>query len=900
MNDRLAARTFRALLYAYPRSFRRTYADEMRALFTERYAQARLDGRRRAFLFRTYVDLLASGCLERLCEWRDRRSARLPLRGNVMTGWGQDLVYAFRLIRRQPAFSLFVVLTLAVGIGANTAVFTVVNGVFLRPLPYDESDRIVAVWGRFDPESGFDFPQFPLSNPEFLDYRQASKALDDVAAYASRSATVGGAGVDPERVAATAVTGNLFELLRVAPAMGRTFSDGEMLPNGPAVVLLSYGYWQSRFGADPNILGRRVPLNETPATVIGVMPQSFAFPRREVRMWMPLRIDPANPGGRGNHGTYAVGRLASDVALETARAELQTLMDDWKRRFPDVHTGHYLFIRPLLEDIAGTIRPALMLLLAATSLILLIVCANVASVVLARGEARTREMAIRGALGAGRRRLVRLSLVESGLLAVCGGVGGLGIAAAAVRAIIAVDPASVPRALEIGIDFRVALFAAGASMVSALLFGLMPAIQGARGDLQNTLRESSLNATGGAGRQWFRRALVATEVALSVVLVLGAALMIRSFVQLTSVEPGFRPAGLVTAGLALPVASYREPAQVEGFYAQLLTRLEAHPGVRSVSAGSTLPLWSGAGNWDFAIEGRPAPGPGQPAWNAKAVIVRPGYFETLGVPVVRGRSFTPQDTAGSQPVVIINEAMAAKFFAGEDPIGRRVQIAGVDVPDPWMTIIGISADVRTIALDEAPAPSYHFLQSQLPRTNGNSARTLSIFLRSEAPLDTIAAALRTAVGELDPSLALYDVQTATSIIQQSVSRPRFTTSLLSFFAGVGLLLGASGIYGVLAFTVARRTHEIGIRRALGAPAGQLLRQVVAAGMAPVVVGLALGLAVAWWTTRWWQAQLFNVSPTDPITYAIVALGVLVVALLATLVPARRALKVSPIVALRAT
>jgi putative ABC transport system permease protein len=891
------------LLAAYPRQFRATYAGDMERLFAERYDEARANRRLAGFLLRTYLDLTVSGCAERISRLRVRQRARMreSREGKVMTGWLHDLRYALRLLRRQPGFSLFVVLTLAVGIGANTAVFTVVNGVFLRPLPYEESDRIVAVWGRFDPESGFDFPQFPLSNPEFLDYQQNTKALQDVAAYGSRTATVGGDGVDPERVAAAAVTGNLFGLLRVAPVLGRTFSDGEMVPNGPAVVVLSYGYWQSRFGGDPNVLGRSVPLNGTPATIVGVMPASFAFPRQDTRMWVPFRIDPANPGGRQSHSTMAVGRLAPNVALETAQAELRTMMDDWKRRFPDIHTGHYLFIRPLLEDVAGTIRPALLLLLAATGLTLLIVCANVASVVLARGEARLREMAIRGALGAGGRRLVRLSLIESGLLAVCGGLGGLAIAAAGVRALIAIDPTSIPRATEIAPDARIVVFALGTATLSALLFGLMPAIQGSRADLQNTLRESALTASGGAGRQLFRRGLVAMEVALSVVLVLGAALMIRSFDRLTSVEPGFRPEGLVSASVAVPFASYREPERVESFYAQLLERLRSNPEFTAVSAGSTVPMWSGAGNWDFSIEGRPEPAPGQPAWNAKAVIVRPGYFETLGVPLVRGRFFTDDDHTNSQPVVVINEAMADKFFPGEDPVGRRVRIGNDQgqVPDPWMTVIGISANVRTTSLDEPAPPSYHFLQSQLPRTNGNAARAMPIFIRSAVPLERIVSALRTAVRELDPSLALYDVQTATSVIDQSVSRPRFTVSLLSIFAALGLLLGASGIYGVLAYTVARRTHEIGIRRALGAQPRRVLADVVKGGMAPVFVGLTLGLAVSYWTTAYWRTQLFNVSPTDPVIYGAVALGVLVVASAATLVPARRALRVNPIVALRA-
>jgi putative ABC transport system permease protein len=815
-----------------------------------------------------------------------------------MHGLLQDVSYATRLLRRRPAFALFVVLTLGVGIGANTAVFTVVNGVLLRPLPYAEADRLVSVWGRFDPESGFDFPQFTLSNPEYLDYQAHSRALEGVAAFAGGSVTVGGAGSDPERVASASVTGNLFSVLRTAPHLGRGFSAAELAPGGPPAVVLSHGYWQSRFGGDAARVGTTILLNGSPATIVGVMPPSFGWPSRATRMWVPLRIDPANPGGRSSHSIRAVGRLADGVALATARAELQTLMHDWKARFPSVHTGHYLFIRPLLDDVAGDVRPALMLLLAATGFVLVIVCANVASVVLARGEARTREMAIRGALGAERRRLVRLSLIESLLLGLGGGLLGIGIAHAGVRTLLAIDPGAVPRAEELGLDYRVVAFATAVSALSALLFGLVPAIRGARAGLQGTLREASLSVTGSSGRQMFRRTLVATEVALSVALALGGALMVRSFSELIAVDPGFRADGLVSVRLALPLASYQDASRVEGFYAALVERVAALPGVSAASAGSTIPLRSGAGNWDFEVEGRAAPGPGQPAWNAKAVIVRPGYFETLGVPLTRGRSFTSRDDERAAPAAVINEAMAAKFFAGEDPLGRRIRIAGVTSADAWMTIVGISASVRTDALDAPAAPAYHFLQSQLPRTNGDAARALAVFARADGDTGAVASGIRTAVRELDPTLAVFDVQTAADVIDSSVARPRFTASLLAAFAVLGLLLGATGIYGVLAYTVARRTNEIGIRRALGAPPARLARQVIAGGMVPVALGLVTGLALSYWTTRFWSAQLFGVSATDPRTYAEVALAVLAVAFIAMLVPVRRALRVSPLTALR--
>jgi putative ABC transport system permease protein len=816
-----------------------------------------------------------------------------------MTGFVQDARYAVRLLRRQPAFALFVILTLAIGVAANAAVFSVVNGVLLRPLPFEDSDRLVAIWGRFDPESGFNFPQFVLSNPEYLDYKNHSRAVGEMAAFQQRSTTVGREGSDPERVPSAAVTSSLFSVLRVQPALGRAFSEQEDSPSGDRVALLSDGYWRSHFGGDPSVIGRVVSMNGLPTQVIGVMPATFAYPRPDTDIWVPLRLDPANPGNRQGHGTRAIGRLAPHIEVAAARAELQSLMADWKARYPDIHTGHYLFIRPLLEDVAGNIRPALLLLLAATGFVLLIVCANIASVVMARGEARIREMAIRGALGAERRRLVRLAMVESGMLALIAGALGLALGYAGVRVLLAIDPTSVPRSAEVGLDLPMVLFATGAAIASALLFGLLPAMRGARADLQSTLRESSHAASGGSGRQWFRRSLVIVEVSLSVVLVIGAVLMLQSFSRVLSVDMGFRSDGLLTAAIAPPQKDYQQPDRVETFYASLVDRLRSHPGITAVSAGTTVPFWSDQGVWDFEIEGRPKPAPGALAWNASAVIVRPGYFETLGVPLIRGRVFTSDDNARTQVVTVINEAMARTFFPGEDPIGRRIRIAGVKSADAWMTIVGVTGDVRTESLEQTSRPAYHFLQAQTPRFGVGPFTQISIIARIATPPEAAIGALRTAVRELDPSVAVYDIQTADTIIDRSVASRRFTSLLLGLFAFIGLVLGASGIYGVLAYTVARRTQEIGIRRALGAPPGAVVQEVVGGGMKPVLAGLVLGLITSYWTSKYWSAQLFDVTATDPRVYTAVAIGVLFVGLAATIVPARRALRVSPIVALRA-
>jgi putative ABC transport system permease protein len=890
---------FRALLWLYPRGFRETYAADMSLLFLDRLRESRGPTARTAFWLRTAANLALTAAAERWTRRRSRALTRSPKKeGEPMSGLLYDVGYAFRLLRRQPSFAVFVVLTLAVGIAANSAVFSVVNGVLLRPLPFGDSERLVAIWGRFDPESGFDFPQFVLSNPEYVDYRNHSRAIAEMAAYQTRTTTVGTPGNDPERVPSAAVTSTFFPLLQVQPALGRGFTAEEDSPSGAAVAVISHGYWQSHFAGDPSIVGRVVSMNGVPTQVIGVMPRTFAYPRPNTDIWVPLRIDPANPGNRKAHSTRALGRLAPGVELSTARAELQSLMADWKARYPDTHTGHYLFIRPLLEDVAGSIRPALLLLLAATGFVLLIVCANIASVVMARGEARIREMAIRGALGAERRRLVRLSMVESAMLAVIAGTLGVALGYAGVRVLLAIDPSSVPRSAEIGLDMRMLSFAAVASLLSAVLFGLMPAMRGAKADLQSTLRESSQASTAGSGRQWFRRGLVVAEVGLSVVLVIGAGLMLRSFSRLLSVDMGFRSDGLLTAAIAPPQKNYKEPARVEAFYAGLIERLRGQAGITSVSAGTTVPLWTDRGVWDFEIEGRPKPAAGALAWNAAAVVVRPQYFETLGVPLLRGRSFTPQDDARAQLVTIINDAMARTFFPGEDPIGRRIRIAGITESNAWMTIIGISGNVRTESLEDTARPAYHFLQVQAPRFGDGAYTQMSILARTTGTPDGAIAALRSAVRELDPSVAVYDIQTADAIIDRSVASRRFTSLLLGLFAFIGLVLGASGIYGVLAYTVARRTQEIGIRRALGAPPAMVAREVVTGGMKPVLAGLVLGLIASYWTSQYWSTQLFGVSSTDPQIYAAVAIGVVLVGVAATVVPVRRALRVSPIVALR--
>jgi predicted permease len=893
VSRRASPRALRALLRLLPRRFRLTYGADMEATFAARRADAGRRGRAAvaALWARTALNLAATAVRER------RRSSFALHDGPVVSGARQDVTYAFRLLRRQPAYTLFVVLTLTAGVGTTTAVFSVVNGVVLRPLPYPDSDRLVTVWSRFVPESGFDYPEFPLSNPEFLDYREASRTLADVAAYSAGTATVIPEGAEPERVAVASVTTNVFDVLGTPVALGRGFTAADGLPGAPRVVVLGDGQWRTRFGADPGAVGRTMLVNGVSREIVGIARRGLAFPERATALWFPMTIDPANSGSRQSHYLYGIGRLRPGASLEQAGLELDVMMRQWKAQWPDIHTGHFLFVRSMRDEVVGPVEPILYSLLGATGFLLLIVCANVSSVVLARGEARTREMAVRTALGASRFRLVRLAVIESALLAGAGGLLGVGVAYLGVRALAAMEHSGVPRASEVVVDLPVLGFAAIAASASALVFGLVPALRGSASTPQAALGGGERTASAGASRLRFRRVLVAAEVALTVVLVVGAGLMARSLTRLMSVDPGFAPDGLLLGRVSLPASDYPDAERIELFYETLVTRLAAAPGVAGVSAGSAVPIVSSQGVWDFELDGVPQPAAGAPAWNAAIAFVRPGYFDLLGIPVVRGRAFEDTDDAGRQTVAIINQALADRFFPGEDPIGRRLRIAGDD-GRPWSTIVGVAGSVRDQSLHEPVRSMYYMAHAQSAITAGTQTRSMDLIVRLAGPPETVVGSVRGVLAELDARLPFFRVQTYTEALADSTAQRRFATFLFGLFALIGLVLGATGIYGVLAYTVARRTKELGIRRALGAPSGGLIRLVAAQGFVPVAVGLAAGIAAARWMSRWIESQLFGIAATDLPTYALVAAGVLFVSAAACLVPARRALRVSPVTALR--
>ena len=734
-----------------------------------------------------------------------------------------------------------------------------------------------------------------LSNPEYFDYRNTNRTMGDVGAWFSSTATIGAAGENPERVGAAVATPSLFSVLRAKPLVGRLINEADPPPGPSSVVLLSHALWQSRFGGREDILSQRLTINGTSRVIVGVMPRDFDFPAG-ARFWVPLVITSSVLQERQSHGLRAIARLKDGVTLEAASEEMNVLMKGWRDQYPRIHSGHFLYLNPLMDDIVGDVRPALGVVSAATGFLLLIVCANVASLALARAEKRSRESAIRAALGSGRWRLVRLAAVENGLLAIAGGAIGVALAAVAVSWLRSTEGLDLPRLTTIAIDWRVWLFAAAASLLAACLLGALPAMRTTAVRLAPALRLDTRTSTG-TGRAWLRRSLIVVEVALAILLVTGAALMVRSFARLTAVDAGFRTEGVLLGSVSLPAVSYETGKHVNAFMHSALERLSALPGVQRASLSTNLPVVGGLGVWDFEIEGRPAPGPGQPAWNAAPAFVAPGYFETVGMKLMRGRFFTAEDRQHTEPVALISEAFQRRYFPGEDPIDRRIRVQGN--PDrPFLRIVGIVADVRDQSLDVEPRPLYFLVHEQTPRTLQQPMRQVTFALRVSGDPMAFAAPLRGVIREIDPGLPVSPVRTFDEGVARTLAQRRFTALILTVFAVFGLGLGVLGVYGVLAYTVAERTQEIGLRRALGAPAGRVLRLVLSQGLTPVAVGIVLGIGATISARSVLETQLFGISPTDVPTYAMVASGVLVAAALACLIPARRALRVSPLVALR--
>jgi putative ABC transport system permease protein len=802
-----------------------------------------------------------------------------------MTIFLQDLRYAVRMMLKQPIFTVIAVVALALGIGANTAIFTVVNAVLLRPLPYDDPSHLVWIW-----DTQPQLATAPASLPDFLDWKDQNHSFEYMAAYQGGSMFVdNGNGVQDTNVGL--VTPDIFSLFRVKPILGRTFTDEETQPGKFRVAVIGQKMWQSRFGSDPNIVGRTLQLNGAAYTIIGVLPAGFAFPN-EAQLWRPLPIDMSKLD-RGPHYLHVIARLKHDVTLPQAQAEMQTIAAQLSQQYFEKNAGHNVKLQLLTDVVVGDIKPALFVLLGAVGFVLLIACANIANLLLARAASRQREMAIRTALGASRSRIIRQLLTESITLSVTGGVAGLLVAIWGVKSLISLSPDTLPRVTEIAIDTRVALFSILVSVLTGVVFGLAPALQVSKPDLNEALKESA-RTSAGAHKNRLRSLLVVSEIALSLVLLIGAGLMIRSFYRLSRIDPGFNPKNVATFGVTLLRGNYPDDAKVAAFYSELLQRTASIPGIKSAGAITELPMGGNNTSDYFAIEGRPVvPKEERPITECRTVT--PHYFESMEIPLLRGRDFSETDTKQTPNVTIINEAFVRRHFGDEDPLGHRITLQG-QFRDP-ITIVGIVGNVHDFGLDAPPTPEAYFPYLQNPLFESLD-RSLTIVARTKTDPATMGASLRDEMLSLDKSLPVYAIKPMTEYLSDSLSRRRFNMILLSVFASVALLLAAVGIYGVISYIVSQRVREIGIRVAIGAQASDILGLVIRQAMTLTVIGIAVGLGSAVALTRLMESLLFDVSVTDPLTFALISIVLALVALSACMVPARRATKVDPIIALR--
>ncbi len=814
---------------------------------------------------------------------------------------GNDLHYALRSLRQRPGFTALTVLTLALGIGATSAIFSVVNGVLLRPLPYDRPEDVVLLHTRLDGVSGRE-----LSLPEYFDLREQSRSFSRVAAFSSGSLTLTGSGT-PERLQAGYLTADALPLLGVSPARGRGFAAEEDLPGRPPVVLLSDGLWRRRFGADPEVVGRTLILDDAPTTVLGVMPPGFQLPSHYagpgMELWTLMQLDPGvDRSERGWHWLTVMGRLRPGVDFEAASRETAALMATMLQRYPNEYDADFTgSVSPAADVLVGDIRPVILVLMGAVALLLLIACANVASLFLARAEARQREIAVRAALGARAGRIVRQLLTESAVLAVTGGLLGLLLAMWGVRALVALAPPTLPRLDAIGMDGWVLAFTAAVTLTTAMLFGLAPALQSARPDLSGALAESGRGGGAGLGRQRFRRGLVVSQLALALVLVAGAGLLIQSFSRLRGVDPGFVPEGLLTARVELSPVRYESKEKIRAFYERLVDRLEALPGVRSAAVVKALPMMQlELGDWSFVREGLHSLPPKPSEWNlAYWQTMSPEYFETMRIPLLQGRGLEAADRIGSPGVAVVNRTLARQVWPKGDALGQRILMGGGATDSIWRTIVGVVGDVRHRGLDTEPRPEIYLPYAQFPAGTGTPQRTLRIVLRSEGDPVHLTGALRVAVAELEPDLPVTEIQTMEEALGAWAAERRLTMMLVGGFAFLALALGAVGVYGVMAHLVMQRTREIGIRIALGALPREILGLVLSQGAWLAGLGIALGLAAAVVATRLLARLLFGVGPTDPPTFLATALALAAVAGVASLLPALRALRPDPVDALRA-
>ena len=799
----------------------------------------------------------------------------------------RDLKFSARSLLKRPALTIIAVVTLAIGIGANSAIFSTINALLLKPLPFPDPERIVALWDKV-PSRGVERNEVAVAN--YLDWNAQNKSFEQLGMYRWWSTNLTGSD-SPERVQGFMVTPNFIEIVGVKPMLGRGFSAEENQPGKDSVALLTYSLWQRRFGADPNIVNKTISTNGITRTVIGVMPPDFNYPKG-AEIYAPLAITPELARSRGNHAYLGIGRLRPGVSIQGAQAEFDNIAAQLEKQYPETNTGRGVVIYHILEDTVRMYSTALWVMMAAVGFVLLIGCANVANLMLARASGRQREIALRAALGASRFRIVRQLLTESVLLGLLGGALGILVAYWGVDAIRAGNPGEAARFApgwnHLGLNTPVLVFTMALSILSGVLFGLAPAWQLSKPDLNRALKEGSRQASSGSHR--LRGLLVISEVALSLMLLVSAGLLIRSFLQLVKADPGFNSENLLTMNLVLPAANYKEGPQRAAFYADLLRRVEALPGVESVAAVNHLPLGGSNSSTGFLVEGIPAPPPGQ-EFLGRYRVCTPNYFKTMGIAVLKGRAFTDQDKAGAPPVIIVNETLARKYWPDSEPVGKRMRYTGPLDQNPWMQVVGVVRDVKhdmTLPITE----DFYVPHAQ------DSWQSMVLVAKTKVEPASMAAPIRQQVWAIDKNQPVFAVHTMREVRAISLALYSFSSVMLSIFAGLALLLAAIGIYGVMSYAVTQRTQEIGIRMALGARVRDVLKLVVRNGMSLAVIGVLVGLAGAYALTRLLASLLVGVTPTDVMTFSIVTFGLLVVALLACYIPARRATKVDPLVALR--
>ena len=803
----------------------------------------------------------------------------------------RDISYSLRRLRKSPGFTAIVVITLALGIGANTAIFSVVNTVLLRALPYRAPGELVSIEHFYPSLNGM---EAPVSAAGFRDYRDKTSSFESVAVEARFGANLTGSG-DPERVPGARVSGDWFHVLGVAPLLGRTLQRDDDQPGREHVVVLSHGIWTRLFAAKPSAVGQSIELNGEPYQIVGVMPEGFySFFARNADLFVPLALDAtAYTAGYTNEYLSLSARLKAGVSAARAQAEMTTFAENLKRANPNQFSPKWTLKVRSLDDLStGRIRPALLVLLGAVGLVLLIACANVANLLLARAAIRIKEIAIRAALGADRASLIRQLLIESVLLAVLGGALGLAVAGWSVRSLVALNP-NLPRANEVGVDGHVMLFTLLLSVGTGLLFGLAPALQISRTNLQETLKDGSRSGAADFAGRGVRRGLVVAEVALSLTLLVGAGLLIKSVGKLENVDPGFDPHGVLVFNLNLPTVKYGNDTTRRLFIDQLLPRLQAIPGVRAAGLTTVIPFGGGWSTSSFNIEGLVVP-PGQNGPWGDNRIASTGFFSAMKVPLLRGRLFEATDGASAPPVVVIDEQFVKKYFQNTNPIGKRIYFgAQPGAKDTaWITIVGVVGHAAHEGLDAEPRIQYYFSPEQRPISS------MTITLRTIGNPASFLAPARQVVHNVDANLPLSLPNTMDKLVESSVGQRKLSMILLGVFSAIALLLASIGIYGVMSYSVAQRTRELGIRMALGAARSRVLALVVGQGMTLAVVGVAIGLAAAFALTRFLSSQLFGVGSTDPATFTLVCVVLLSVALLATVVPALRATRVDPVVALR--